>query len=70
MEQQQLILPKVMSANTNNQDQHIIDYIQFNAEQINYFDECERLNAIHHKIWIIEYLKNFPVELDYIEPPV
>ena len=59
-----------INAAINNNDQHIIDYIQFNAEQINYFDECEKLNAIHTSEYIREYISNFPIELDYIEPPL
>ncbi len=67
MEQLQLTLPKVMSAKTNNnQDQHIVDYIEFNDELMRWHDDNERLRQIRleeNKQWVIKYVREFPVPL-------
>lgn len=56
-----------MSAKTNNnQDQHILDYIEFNNELMQWHDENERLRQIRleeNKQWVIKYVREFPVPL-------
>jgi hypothetical protein len=67
MEALQLILPKVMSAKY---DQHILDYINFNEEQIEWFEDNMRQLDIHMQSerdeWIRLYIKNFPANLEKV----
>lgn len=51
-------------------DQHVVDYIAFNNEQNEWFDEVEKKQMIDNTEWIMDYLKDFPIELEYKEPPV
>ena len=44
-------------------DQHIIDYITFNIEQIDWLDEMDNKRAIEHAEWLEEYLKDFPLKI-------
>lgn len=53
----------VMKENIYSYDQHVIDYIQFNTEQMNWFDEMDRKREIEHAIWLEEYLKDFPLKI-------
>lgn len=51
-------------------DQHIIDYINFNEEQVQWFEDNMRQLDIHMQSeraeWIRLYIKDFPVELDEV----
>jgi hypothetical protein len=51
-------------------DQHITDYINFNEEQVQWFEDNQRQLDIHMQSeraeWIRLYVKNFPVELDLV----
>jgi len=49
--------------NTKQYDKHVLDYIEFNEEQIKWFEEVERYNAIKNAEWVEQYLKDFPFEL-------
>lgn len=55
---------------TNNEyNQHIKDYIQFNAEQMEWFDDMDKRQMLETSKWIADYLSDFPIELEYNEPP-
>ncbi len=44
-------------------DQHVLDYVQFNTEQIEWFEEMEKKRAIEHSEWLEQYLKDFPLKI-------
>ena len=43
-------------------NQHIIDYIIFNEEQIAWYDE-HQLRLANHSIWLEEFMKDLPFEI-------
>jgi len=43
-------------------DQHIIDYTQFNDEQMQFYDEYQQRLA-QHSIWLEEFMKDLPYEI-------
>lgn len=43
-------------------EQHIIDYIQFNDEQIQWYDEHQMRQA-NHAIWLEQFLSELPFEM-------
>ena len=43
-------------------DQHIIDYIIFNNEQTEWYDEHQQRLA-RHTIWLEEFMKDLPFEI-------
>lgn len=43
-------------------NQHIIDYIQFNEEQIQYYDE-QQLREARHREWLEQFLDGLPYEM-------
>jgi hypothetical protein len=47
----------------NNNDQHIVDYMQFNSEQMKWFDDLDKQRIIEHAEWLEEYLKDFPLKI-------
>ena len=43
-------------------NQHIIDYIQFNDEQMAWYDEHQQRLA-NHALWLEEFIKDLPFEV-------
>lgn len=43
-------------------NQHIIDYIEFNDEQIAWYDEHQQRQA-QHAIWLEQFLNELPFEI-------
>jgi hypothetical protein len=49
--------------NTKQYDKHVLDYIEFNEEQVKWFEEVDRHNRIRHEEWLAEYIKDLPFEV-------
>ena len=43
-------------------NQHVLDYIQFNDEQIQWYDEHQQRQA-NHAMWLEEFIKDLPFEM-------
>ena len=43
-------------------NQHVIDYINFNDEQMEYYDEQQLLEA-RHAIWLEQFIDGLPFEM-------
>ena len=43
-------------------DKHIIDYINFNDEQMAWYDEHQQRQA-QHAMWLEEFVKDLPFEV-------
>jgi hypothetical protein len=53
----------VMKEIKDRYDQHVLDYVQFNTEQIEWFEEVEKKRIIEHSEWLEQYLKDFPLKI-------
>lgn len=43
-------------------NQHVIDYINFNDEQMAWYDE-HQLRQAQHAMWLEEFVKDLPFEM-------
>ena len=43
-------------------DQHVLDYIEFNDEQMAWYDEHQQRQA-QHAMWLEEFVKDLPFEV-------
>ena len=46
----------------NKYDKHVLDYIEFNDEQMAWYDE-HILRIANHSIWLEEFMKDLPFEV-------
>jgi hypothetical protein len=45
-------------------DQHILDYITFNEEQIEWYDNLQKARKINYDEYIENYINSFPIRIN------